>query len=229
MTQRHTPRDGRSSGRPIAPDPDRDLILDATSLRALSHPVRLRLLGRLRESGPSTATRLATLMGLNTGATSYHLRQLAAYGMVVEDTERGSARERWWKAANRNTFFDPAAATDPEERELGAAYLHGVATAYAHSLQRAVEDFPGLPEPWRQVHTMSDYFLYLTPERTAALNEQLLAVIARYADPDMTTENRPAGTELVKFQYALLPTLVDDVTSAAGDEAGAEDGDGAAG
>ena len=55
------------------------------ALKALAHPVRLRMLGLLRIEGPATATTLATRLGLNTGATSYHLRQLAQHGFVVED------------------------------------------------------------------------------------------------------------------------------------------------
>jgi DNA-binding transcriptional ArsR family regulator len=46
-------------------------------LKALSHPVRVQMLGILRIDGPATATMLASRLGLNTGATSYHLRQLA--------------------------------------------------------------------------------------------------------------------------------------------------------
>ena len=54
-------------------------------MKALTHPVRVRMLGMLRIDGPATATTLADRLGLNTGATSYHLRQLAQAGFVVED------------------------------------------------------------------------------------------------------------------------------------------------
>src|SRR5690606_19778936 len=50
---------------------------DAMALRALAHPQRMRMLAMLRIDGPATATALAERMGLNSGATSYHLRQLA--------------------------------------------------------------------------------------------------------------------------------------------------------
>src|SRR6478609_3560973 len=53
-------------------------------LRALAHPTRLTMLGMLRIDGPATATSLATRLGINTGQTSYHLRQLAHYGFVVD-------------------------------------------------------------------------------------------------------------------------------------------------
>jgi DNA-binding transcriptional ArsR family regulator len=59
--------------------------LRAEMLRGIAHPLRVRLLDLLREDGPSTATRLAERTGQSSGATSYHLRQLAAYGFVVEE------------------------------------------------------------------------------------------------------------------------------------------------
>ena len=62
--------------------------LDSVRLRTLAHPARARLLGLLRIEGPATATALAQRLGTNSGQTSYHLRQLAAVGLVVEDTER---------------------------------------------------------------------------------------------------------------------------------------------
>jgi predicted transcriptional regulator len=62
---------------------------DPRSLRGLAHPLRLHLLGLLRADGPATASQLAARTGQSSGATSYHLRQLAAYGFVVEDTGRG--------------------------------------------------------------------------------------------------------------------------------------------
>jgi predicted transcriptional regulator len=69
--------------------------LNATNLRGLAHPIRVKLLGALRLDGPSTATRLASRLGLSSAATSYHLRQLAAYGFVVEDetAERAHGKE----------------------------------------------------------------------------------------------------------------------------------------
>src|SRR5918993_3162549 len=86
----------------------REVTLDARSLRGLAHPLRIRLLGLLRQDGPSTATLLADRLGLSSAATSYHLRQLAAYGFAVEDEERGVGRERWWRAAHESTRYGAA-------------------------------------------------------------------------------------------------------------------------
>ena len=111
--------------------------LDARSLRGLAHPVRLKVLGRLREGGPSTATALAAELGESSGVTSYHLRQLAQYGFVVEDdTPRASRRERWWRAAHRTTVLETHVSDDVETTMLVDEYLRSVAGAYAVIRQR---------------------------------------------------------------------------------------------
>ena len=94
---------------------------DPTALKALSHPVRLRMLGLLRADGPATASSLALRLGLNSGATSYHLRQLHQHGYVVDDTERGNGRDRWWKAAHQATRAR-AGAGDAAAREASDAF-----------------------------------------------------------------------------------------------------------
>ncbi|HWH01466.1 MAG TPA: helix-turn-helix domain-containing protein, partial [Pilimelia sp.] len=76
--------------------------LTGAQLRVLAHPLRSRLLGSLRVHGPQTATALAARLRTNTGAASYHLRQLAGAGLVAEETGRGRGRERWWRAAHRS-------------------------------------------------------------------------------------------------------------------------------
>src|SRR3954449_2802661 len=89
----------------------------AAGLRALSHPTRLKMLMLLRLEGPATATQLAQQLKLNTGATSYHLRQLAEHGFIEEDGERGDARDRWWKAAHESTRANLDKQTSDEEAE----------------------------------------------------------------------------------------------------------------
>jgi DNA-binding transcriptional ArsR family regulator len=74
---------------------------DVNAMRALSHPLRLELLDRLRTEGPATASLLAQRIGESSGATSYHLRQLARYGFVEEDVRDAKGRERWWRHRER--------------------------------------------------------------------------------------------------------------------------------
>ena len=153
------------------------------ALKALAHPLRLRMLGMLRIDGPATATTLATRLGLNTGATSYHLRQLAQHGFVVEDIERGNARDRWWKAAHQSTTTDTAAPqASREEKETLEAYLQSVAVVMTQTLQRSVEELPLLPPEWAEATTYSDWVVRLTPQRARALVERVMELIQ--AEPE---------------------------------------------
>src|SRR5690625_2999971 len=98
--------------------------LESAAIRVLAHPLRSRLLARLRLEGPATATVLARELGTNTGATSYHLRRLAAVDLV-EDTSLGSGRERVWKAAHEgHSWFESDFDDDPGDRSA-SEWLQG--------------------------------------------------------------------------------------------------------
>lgn len=153
-------------------------------MKALTHPVRVRMLGMLRLDGPATATTLAERLGLNTGATSYHLRQLAQHGFVVEDAERGNARDRWWKAAHRTTTTDTGGAAEPEARDTLDAYLQSVVVVTTERLQRSIEERSALPDEWRDASTYSDWVVSLTPRKALRVIEQLVAVLDEVDEED---------------------------------------------
>jgi DNA-binding transcriptional ArsR family regulator len=156
----------------------------AAGLRALSHPTRLKMLMLLRTEGPATATQLAQQLRLNTGATSYHLRQLAEHGFIVEDAERGDARDRWWKAAHRSTHANLDALTSEEEAESSEAYLHTVGLMYTETLMQYVEERRYLPKPWQEASTTSDWHLRLTAARAEQLVEALMGLIDRWSEDE---------------------------------------------
>ena len=64
------------------PGPPRDLGADPLAMRALAHPVRIRLLEELTFRGPLTATQAAHYIGESPSSCSFHLRTLAKYGFV---------------------------------------------------------------------------------------------------------------------------------------------------
>jgi DNA-binding transcriptional ArsR family regulator len=80
-------------------------LTDPATLKALAHPLRRRILRQLNRDGPATSTTLARALGENTGATSYHLRQLAQHGFVEDVPDRGQGRERWWRARRQDIRF----------------------------------------------------------------------------------------------------------------------------
>src|SRR6478735_6913375 len=169
-------------------------------MKALTHPVRVRILGMLRIDGPATATTLAARLGLNSGATSYHLRQLAQHGFVAEDTDRGNGRDRWWKAAHQSTTTDTAGPAEPEARDTLDAYLQSVVVVMTELLQRSVEELAVLPEEWREATTYSDWVVRLTPRRALAVIEQLMSAMHEIDEED-DEEAVPFVLQLSAFPY----------------------------
>ena len=166
------------------PDPSSQIALDAPLLRALSHPMRTQIMALLQRFGPSTATRLAERLGVNTGATSYHLRQLAEHGLVVEDAERGNARDRWWRAAYRGTRIDDIDLVRSEP-DLLTTYMHNIARENVANLFRFIDELPTLPKSWQQSAGMNNYTLHLTARQLRELMEQLEALVESYrTEPD---------------------------------------------
>lgn len=183
------------------------VVLDAKGLRALAHPVRVQLVGLLRKFGPSTATRLAERLGVNSGTASYHLRQLGDARFVEEDTERGNARERWWRAVHQSTWFSDRELAE-QEPEAALAYLQSVAAVYTLRTQRALGEIQTMPERWRGTFDMSDWALRLTPEEAVDLRQELYALLARYrVDGPDTAAEAPEGAERVSLITQILPEL----------------------
>lgn len=183
-------------------DPAQVVRLDAKSTRALAHPIRLKILGILRTEGPATSTTIADRLGLNTGTTSYHMRQLAAYGFIVDDADRGVGRERWWKAAHAFTSMEREAVDD----ETSEAFIRSVGQINAEKIHQAIDEYATLPEAWRGAGTFSDVLLMLTPEETRQLEADLLEVMGRYRQHDpANTAPAPAGAARVVAQLQIFP------------------------
>ncbi len=165
-----------------------------TALKALAHPDRLRILGRLRLEGPSTATALGHRLGLNSGATSYHLRQLAAHGFIEPAVDLGNRRERWWRASHESTTYEMAELSG-DDLEAGLAFGQAIVATHSLMLRRAQDAYRDLPLEWRRASTASDYTMAITPAQAAALTDRLMALLweAKVAAPP-TGAPSPSGT-----------------------------------
>ncbi len=155
--------------------------LGSRSIRVLAHPLRSRLLGRLRVDGPATATQLASRLGTNSGTTSYHLRKLAEVGLVLEASDSGDARDRWWKAAHDFTSWSQDQFLDDPDDRAAATWLIGdhlrMNTAKTQAWLDAAQEWP---REWVKASDLSDYRLVLTAEQTRALNRELDQVVLRH-------------------------------------------------
>lgn len=178
---------------------------DLGQLKALAHPVRLDMLGKLRADGPATASSLAARLGLNSGATSYHLRELAKAGLVVEDSSRGNKRDRWWKAAHESTVTEPSQVDDVEERAVLGVYHGVVAREYSHQIEQAASEVAELPKEWADLVEASDYNVYLTPDQVGRVKDAIHAVLQGVAETSRDPELADPGAAQVVFQFHAFP------------------------
>lgn len=152
------------------------------SLQGLAHPLRVRLLDELSAYGPSTASALAERLGESSGATSYHLRQLARHGFVVEDEARGNGRERWWKRVPQSIELHAPDDAGPAEKAASALVTSEWFRTRASRLESYVARGEQMLEPdWHGVGTVSTVNLQLTREQTQELVSELWAITDRYA------------------------------------------------
>lgn len=194
-------------GTPLQPDPERDVVLDARTLRGLAHPLRVQMVQLLRHDGPSTATKLAERTGVSSAAASYHLRSLSTYGFVVSDEGPPDkhSRERWWRAAHQGTWLEEIP-SDVEGAAVYGEYLRAVARAHARRTEAWIDELDSAPPVWQQVSTISDITLLLTPEEAQQLRDRVDAVVADYRRHDPAAD-RSDGRERVALQWQVLPEL----------------------
>ncbi|MEU3343496.1 helix-turn-helix domain-containing protein [Streptomyces sp. NPDC006700] len=183
--------------------------LDARSLRGLAHPLRMRLLTTLRRGGPATASQLAAKLGESSGATSYHLRQLAAHGFVEDAPEHGKGRERWWRAAHGGVSFDETLLKDPDPEVRGAAdlFLHELASTRTRELSTWLGTRHDWSEAWTRASDMSDWTLRLTPELALGLIGKMHELLETYRA--LAPEDGTPDTEMVRVHTHLFPTRTD--------------------
>jgi DNA-binding transcriptional ArsR family regulator len=178
-------------------------LTDPKALRALAHPIRLKLLGELRIHGQLTATQAGELLGESSASCSFHLRQLAKYGLV-EETGGGQGRERPWRATTMFTAW-PDYAEDPKV-DAAADVLRGVvADQYIAGLMRWLEAKPDESEEWQEAAQFGDTLVYLTAGELAELTERTRELLDPYLDRQANPELRPPGARLVTYLHIAHP------------------------
>lgn len=180
------------------------MISDPQVMRALAHPARIAIMEYLNgREGGGTATECAEIAGLSPSATSYHLRELAKFGLVEQAPSRGDARERVWRAPNPSVMVDAGREAGPEaraaERALVEAHAARAMERTRDWLRRAGDE----PAEWYDVALFNDALLLLTAEELAEVNEAVLALLRPY-HPRRRTD-APPGARTVAVQYRTVP------------------------
>jgi predicted ArsR family transcriptional regulator len=189
--------------------PKRTLTLtDPRALRALAHPTRMKLVGLLRRHGPLTATQAGALLGEVPASASFHLRQLAKYGLV-EEAPGGKGRERPWQATARFTSWSGVGG-GPQMQAAAQLLSSVVADRYHEMFIEWLEQRSEEPIEWQEAAHQSDFPLYLTAEELRDLGERLVAELEPYLDRTTDPALRPDGSRMVTVIQLAFPTEAPD-------------------
>lgn len=178
-------------------------LTDPQSLRAYAHPLRLSLIGLLRREGPMTATQAAAELDESVPNCSFHLRQLAKYGLA-ERSPGADARERPWRATAQSTSWDDDS-DDPEMRAAADQLNQAILGQYLRRAETYLANRAAEPTEWRSAAGLGDSLLHVTPAELAELTGQVEALVARYAERHTDPSKRPAGSRAVMLVQLAIP------------------------
>jgi len=186
-----------------------DRVLDSGALRALAHPLRVRIYDILSQYGPQTASSLAERLGESSGSTSYHLRALAKQDLIREATDRGTGRERWWeRPIGGVSFANPDAMATP----AGRAATQVVMNEFLRNRNDQLLDFVnrgigGEDEMWQEGTLISTATARLTPEQSKELAIKIMALIDEAVDNYRTQTGENVRPVTIRADLFPLPTM----------------------
>lgn len=180
-------------------DKERDSrITDLGTLKALAHPLRMRLYRGLIIKRAATASQLADQAGEAVSLVSYHLRKLAEYGLIQEAEPRSTdSRERWWEPASDGVSIRDEDFRDaPEKAAAHTAASRLFFEQRADMYRRFLDERTHWGEEWNTAAESSEAALRLTADELARLTKEMLALVRKYdehgraADAAGDTEGR---------------------------------------
>lgn len=197
-------------------------------LRALAHPLRMRLMEQVGRRGTARAADLAEDLGIPANSVSYHLRILARGGVVVEAPEAArDRRDRVWKLAQ--TSFRSGAAGAPEDDDasdaMALAAFDWMRSAWvAERAHRSAAD-GGQEDPDDADATLVATTLRVSAAQAEELTELISARIIEYSRLNRSPEGQDlpedpaAGTDARTYQllFALTRTRARDAAPHSGE------------
>jgi DNA-binding transcriptional ArsR family regulator len=154
--------------------PPRRRIRDAELMRALAHPLRSALLSYLLSVGPRTASECGAAVDSSASNCSWHLRQLAQWGLV-ERVEATDGRERPWRATPVGLEFGHLDSA-PERLAVAGTWLREDEVLG----QRFLDSIDDVEPEWQRAATMNSYSLRVTAAELEELNATIDALIRPY-------------------------------------------------
>ena len=179
-------------------------LTDARAMRAVAHPVRMALIELFGYHETLTATQASELLGESPANCAFHLRTLAKYGFIRE-AGGGKGRERPWTLTNRTvsiTEDQPDAQAALAAGELTRLWLERWIDR-ARSYFNVRNEMTG----WEEASGWSNRHVFLTPEETTRLREEMRRLLERYEDRLADPALRPAGALPVEWTIFAAPIM----------------------
>ena len=179
-------------------------ITDPQAMRALAHPVRLAALSWLQKNGPATATQLSEHVGASPSVTSWHLRHLASFGLVVDGPPPSGSdrRQRWWNAVARGFRYEMPDTPEGVEagRLLRAEMMNQALEAAQHWL---AETEPTLDPEWSRLAGSANTRLLITRDEAEAIESAIEQILAPYVQRG--EDGAPPDARSVRVLRMSLP------------------------
>ncbi|MFF4170353.1 ArsR/SmtB family transcription factor [Streptomyces sp. NPDC001744] len=162
--------------------PEHRRITDLGTLKAISHPLRMRLYRALFTARTATASQLADQVDEAVSLVSYHLRKLADHGLIEEAEVRSpDGRERWWQPSSYGFgIHDEDMRDAPELVAASTAFSRTVEEQRNAMYARFLDERHTWSDAWRSASTGSEWLPRLTAPELAALAAELDAVVRKY-------------------------------------------------
>lgn len=187
--------------------PQSEVVLtDPRALRALAHPARMAIIDELYQGNVRTASELADVVGLTPSATSYHLRALERWGILVRAEGGDDARERPWRAAARRLRWDEEDLSSEAQR----ATRDTVAGGYLQRLREQLDAWGRVGEEeralWHDTAYINRGYLWLSAEEARDLGREYQELLERYS-AGRNAQEHPPGTRRFAVLHALTPVV----------------------
>ena len=181
---------------------DYERVSDPERIRALAHPIRLRLLDHLGDITEATATECADAIGESPASCSFHLRILEKYGFIERAERRG--REKPWRVVTASLDMRPDPEVPGSMRAVQEVALLGLESEF----QRVRAYFAHADrehDEWVQASTFTRSSFWATAEELAQLSRDLQGITDRFAGRGADASLRPEGARFARMVAIANP------------------------
>lgn len=179
----------------------------------------MRLLGELSRRGTARAVDLAGAVGEPANSVSFHLRQLAKFGLIEENPGRAqNGRERWWRPTSDQGFeIDLGAMQQREGGDAAVDTLRRVGEGHVLALHRATRQ-PSIAStasagverdhPVAQRTISDDFALRLSSSEFAQLRTELRQLFDRWGEISRRHSDSDEGERNVEERHAYYGAVM---------------------